>query len=88
MVTNEQPDTGHADTEVVRFTGKFHSYRVAHGPQFNAGEMARVSATEAKLLVAEGAAVRISEADEDADAKEKALSHPTRDKMVKQTATK
>lgn len=74
--------------EVVQITGKRGSYRVPHGPQYNAGESVRVSSAEAELLVAEGAAVRLSEVSDDAEAQEKALAHPIKDKMVKQTVTK
>lgn len=76
-------------SEVVQLTDKFHSYRIGHGPQFNAGERARVSALEAETLVAGGAAVRISETQIAEEEATKALAHPTKDKMVKQaTQTK
>lgn len=73
---------------IIRFTDKYHSYRIAHGPQFNAGEQARVSSTEADRLVAEGAAVRISVASQEANNDEKAFAHPNKDKMVTQAKTK
>jgi hypothetical protein len=81
-------DTDKVTTEVVQFTDKFHSYRISHGPQYNAGERAQVSSREAERLVAEGAAVRISVADTEATGGEKALAHPIKDKMVKQEQTK
>lgn len=81
-------DAAEKKTETVRFTDKFHSYRVSYGPQFNAGEQASVSSEEADLLVAEGAAVRISVASTEATDKEKALAHPNQNKMVTQTKNK
>lgn len=71
-------------TEIVQLTDKYHSYRIGHGAQYNAGERVQVSAKEAETLVAGGAAVRISDAGVDAEEAAKALAHPTKDKMVKQ----
>lgn len=70
-------------TEVVQLTDRYHSYRIGHGPQYNAGERVRVSAEEAATLVAGGAAVRISDADCAVEEAEKALAHPIKDKMVR-----
>lgn len=81
-------ETQEQKTEVVRLTDKYHSYRVAHGPQYSAGELVQVSTKEADRLVTEGAAVRISEASPKDSDKEKAPTHPTKDKMVHSTATK
>lgn len=74
--------------EIVELTRKFHSYRIAAGPQFNAGERVRVPKDEADRLVAEGAAVRYSVANSESSTDEKAPAHPTKDKMVKTAQTK
>jgi hypothetical protein len=71
-------------TEIVQLTDKYHSYRIGHGPQFNAGERVRVAVSEAETLVAGGAAVRISDAKIAEEEAAKALAHPIKDKMVKQ----
>lgn len=83
MVEQEEKKEEKA-TEIVQLTDLYHSYRIGHGPQFNAGERVRVSALEAETLVAGGAAVRISDAKIAEEEAAKALAHPTKDKMVKQ----
>lgn len=88
MVEAEEQKDEKKPTEVVQFTDKFHSYRVAHGPQYNAGERAQVSSEEAERLVAGGAAVRISVAGQEASKDGKAPVHPNKDKMVTQAQTK
>lgn len=77
-----------SEHEVVKLTNLYHSYRIGHGPQFNAGELVRVAASEAETLVAAGAAVRMTEADILAASDAKALAHPSKDKMQKQVSTK
>lgn len=75
-------------TVVVTFTDQYGAYKTRGGGQINAGESASVPEEEAEQLIAAGAAVRYQEPSGSTSGAEKAMAHPTKDKMVHASQTK